>query len=43
MCHRHNAAFAENLRRFLSGEPLIAVVDKKLGYWDQARSSLLVF
>lgn len=29
---RHYVLFAENLRRFLAGEPLLAVVDKKRGY-----------
>ena len=32
MWARHYAVFAENLRRFLSHQPLLAVVDKKLGY-----------
>lgn len=32
MWDRHYAVFAENLRRFLEGQPLLAVVDKKLGY-----------
>lgn len=32
MWDRHYAVFAENLRRFLSHQPLLAVVDKKLGY-----------
>ena len=29
---RHYALFSENLRRFLRGEPLLAIVDKKRGY-----------
>src|SRR5271167_2984618 len=29
---RHYAVFSENLRRYLSGEPLLAVVDKRKGY-----------
>ena len=29
---RHYALFSENLRRYLSGEPLLAVVDKRKGY-----------
>jgi phosphoglycerate dehydrogenase-like enzyme len=29
---RHYALFSENLRRYLNGEPLLAVVDKKKGY-----------
>jgi len=29
---RHYALFAENLRRYLTGEPLLAVVDKLKGY-----------
>ena len=32
MWGRHYAVFSENLRRFLTGQPLLAVVDKKLGY-----------
>jgi phosphoglycerate dehydrogenase-like enzyme len=30
--HTLAAQFAENVRRWLSGEPLLNVVDKKLGY-----------
>ena len=29
---RHYALFAENLRRYLNGQPLLAVVDKRKGY-----------
>ena len=29
---RHYALYTENLRRFLSGEPLLGVVDKRKGY-----------
>jgi phosphoglycerate dehydrogenase-like enzyme len=29
---RHYKLFSENLRRFLQGEPLLAIVDKKRGY-----------
>jgi phosphoglycerate dehydrogenase-like enzyme len=29
---RHYALFSENLRRYLSGQPLLAVVDKRKGY-----------
>ena len=29
---RHYALFSENLRRYLGGQPLLAVVDKKKGY-----------
>ena len=29
---RHHVLFSENLRRFLKGEPLLALVDKKKGY-----------
>jgi D-2-hydroxyacid dehydrogenase (NADP+) len=29
---RHYTLFSENLRRFIKGEPLLAVVDKKQGY-----------
>jgi phosphoglycerate dehydrogenase-like enzyme len=29
---RHYAMFSENLRRYLKGQPLLAVVDKKAGY-----------
>lgn len=29
---RHYALFSENLRRYLTGQPLLAVVDKKKGY-----------
>jgi phosphoglycerate dehydrogenase-like enzyme len=29
---RHYTLFSENLRRYLSGEPLLAVVDKRKGY-----------
>jgi phosphoglycerate dehydrogenase-like enzyme len=32
MWERHYAVFAENLRRFLAGKPLLAVVDKSAGY-----------
>jgi phosphoglycerate dehydrogenase-like enzyme len=32
MWDRHYALFADNLRRFLSGQPLLALVDKKAGY-----------
>jgi phosphoglycerate dehydrogenase-like enzyme len=32
MWERHYAFFADNLRRFLSNQPLLAVVDKQLGY-----------
>jgi D-2-hydroxyacid dehydrogenase (NADP+) len=30
--HRHYALFSENLRRYLAGVPLLAVVDKRKGY-----------
>jgi phosphoglycerate dehydrogenase-like enzyme len=29
---RHYALFSENLRRYLDGEPLLAIVDKRKGY-----------
>ena len=29
---RHYALFSENLRRYLGGQPLLAVVDKNKGY-----------
>ena len=29
---RHYALFSENLRRYMSGQPLLAVVDKRKGY-----------
>jgi phosphoglycerate dehydrogenase-like enzyme len=29
---RHYSLFSENLRRYLSGQPLLAVVDKRKGY-----------
>ena len=29
---RHYALFSENLRRYLNGQPLLAVVDKRKGY-----------
>jgi phosphoglycerate dehydrogenase-like enzyme len=29
---RHYALIAENLRRYLGGEPMLAVVDKRKGY-----------
>jgi phosphoglycerate dehydrogenase-like enzyme len=29
---RHYALFSENLRRYLDGQPLMAVVDKRKGY-----------
>jgi phosphoglycerate dehydrogenase-like enzyme len=29
---RHYALFTENLRRYLKGEPLLSVVDKRRGY-----------
>jgi phosphoglycerate dehydrogenase-like enzyme len=29
---RHYALFSENLRRYLNGQPLIALVNKKSGY-----------
>jgi phosphoglycerate dehydrogenase-like enzyme len=29
---RHYAIFSENLRRYLAGESLLAIVDKKKGY-----------
>ena len=32
MWERHYSVFAENLRRFLRGEPLASVVDKGRGY-----------
>lgn len=32
MWERHYAVFAENLRRFLAEQPLLAVVDKRAGY-----------
>ena len=32
MWERHYAAFSENLRRFLNGEPLLWLVDKQRGY-----------
>ncbi len=32
MWERHYAIFAENLRRFLAGQPLLALVDKRTGY-----------
>lgn len=32
MWDRHYAIFAENLRRFLAGQPLLAIVDKRAGY-----------
>lgn len=32
MWERHYALFSENLRRYLSGQPLLGVVDKLLGY-----------
>ncbi len=32
MWARHYAVFTENLRRFVAGRPLLAVVDKNLGY-----------
>ena len=32
MWDRHYALFADNLRRFLAGQPLLAVVDKHAGY-----------
>jgi len=32
MWDRHYGLFAENLRRFLAGQPLLAVVDKQAGY-----------
>jgi phosphoglycerate dehydrogenase-like enzyme len=32
MWERHYAVFAENLRRFLAGQPLLALVDKHAGY-----------
>jgi hypothetical protein len=32
MWERHYAVFAENLRRFVAGQPLLAVVDKNAGY-----------
>lgn len=32
MWERHYAVFAENLQRFLARQPLLAVVDKQLGY-----------
>lgn len=32
MWDRHYALFAENLRRFLAGQPLLALVDKLAGY-----------
>jgi hypothetical protein len=32
MWERHYALFADNLRRFLAGQPLLWVVDKLAGY-----------
>jgi phosphoglycerate dehydrogenase-like enzyme len=32
MWERHYTVFAENLRRFVAGQPLLAVVDKQAGY-----------
>ena len=32
MWERHYAVFADNLRRFLAGQPLLALVDKSAGY-----------
>ncbi len=32
MWERHYAVFSENLRRFVAGQPLLAIVDKNLGY-----------
>ena len=32
MWDRHYTLFAENLRRFIGGQPLLAVVDKRAGY-----------
>jgi phosphoglycerate dehydrogenase-like enzyme len=32
MWERHYALFAENLRRFIDGQPMLAVVDKRAGY-----------
>jgi len=32
LSERHYALFSENLRRYLNGEPLLAVVDKRKGY-----------
>lgn len=32
MWERHYAVFADNLRRFLAGQPLLALVDKHAGY-----------
>jgi hypothetical protein len=29
---RHHSLFSENLRRFLRGEPLLAIVNKEQGY-----------
>ncbi|HEY7352270.1 MAG TPA: NAD(P)-dependent oxidoreductase, partial [Terriglobales bacterium] len=29
---RQYALFSENIRRYLSGQPLLAIVDKKAGY-----------
>jgi len=29
---RHYALFSENLRRYLRGQPLLSIVNKKLGY-----------
>jgi phosphoglycerate dehydrogenase-like enzyme len=29
---RHYSQFSENLRRYLAGQPLLAVVDKRKGY-----------
>jgi phosphoglycerate dehydrogenase-like enzyme len=29
---RHYALFSDNLRRYLAGQPLLAVVDKRKGY-----------
>lgn len=31
--------YRENLRRFGKGEPLLNVVDKKAGYWPDAKPS----
>jgi phosphoglycerate dehydrogenase-like enzyme len=32
MWGRHYKLFAENLRRYMAGEELLAIVDKKKGY-----------
>ena len=32
MWERHYALFSENLRRYLSGQPLLGLVDKRSGY-----------